>query len=119
MKVWINKDLPTYKVGDLVFSKYHKNETVYRITKIERRFLVDQWDVRSHQSVFPGCQIGDEYNPTVTIEAIADLSIKADPTKKMRRSTKSLDASWVMPVTPEHIAAHIRKLNDLLTTQFP
>jgi hypothetical protein len=119
MKVWINKDLPNYKVGDLVYSRYHKNETVYRITKIERRFLLDQWDVRSHQGVWPGCAIGDEYNPEVTIEAVADLSIRADHSKKLRKSTKNLDAGWIEPVSSEDIAAHIRRLNDLLTTQFP
>jgi hypothetical protein len=115
MKVWIDKDLPAYKVGDLVWSKYHKNEIVYRITKIERRFIADEWDKRAHSSVFPGCEIGDEYNPMVDIEAVADFSVKADPAKKLRKSSRSLDVSWVTKVTPEHIEAHIRRLNDLLT----
>lgn len=119
MKVWIDKDLPVYKVGDLVWSKYHKNEVVYRITNIDRRFIVDTFDARQHQYVFPGCEVGDEYNPYITVEAVMDLSIKADSNKKMRKSSKGLDASWLLPVTSQHIQAHIKRLNDLITTQFP
>jgi hypothetical protein len=119
MKVWIDKDLPTYKVGDLVWSKYHTNDLVYRITKIDRRFIADEWDKNLRGTTYPGCEIGDEYNPTALIETFIDLSVKNFLKKKIRKSTQQLDVSWLIKVTPEHIETHIKRLKDFLTTQFP
>lgn len=114
MKVWIDESIPAYKVGDLVFYNLSKNDTVYRIAKIERRFLTDQDDVDRHQNIWPGCEIGDEYNPIIAIEAVMDLSIRADAKKKVRKSSRWLDAFWLSPITPQQIQTQIQRLNDLL-----
>lgn len=111
MKNWSDSD-PSLKVGDLVFSNYHKNQLLYRIIKIHERFL-DEYDVGHHQNVFPGCQIGDQYNCMVHLEAVLDLNIKADSKKKLHKKITSLDSAWVVKVLPEHIEAHIKKLEEL------
>lgn len=105
------------KVGDVVFSIYHKGERLFKITKIERRFLT-QDDLR--YNVYKDRSVGDEYNPTLDIESIADLSILTDPNKKFRKLVKKrLDAAWVRRADPSMIQDHIYRLTNLLTTIWP
>lgn len=106
----------TLKVGDLVFSRYHSGEFLYKVLSFERRFLTKD-DLR--YSTYKNGKEGDEYNSLVKIEAVANLSITADPNKKLRKNIKSLDTAWVTKVDPKHIEAHIKKLNDLLSEMWP
>ena len=101
----------TYKVGDLVFSTYHKTEYLWKITEITRRY-VGANDISFYGA--KGGKIGDETNPYMSLIAVANLSITTDPTKKLRKMTAGLDGAWLKKATPEHIEAHIRKLNNLL-----
>jgi hypothetical protein len=118
MKNWSDSD-PTLKIGDIVWSTYNtKDEFLYRIIEIERRFL-DENEVKYHREVFPGCTVGEEYNPLITIEVIANLSSRVGPNKRLPQTHKMLDASYLVKATPEHIQSHIKRLNDLLTTFFP
>lgn len=106
----------TLKVGDLVFSRYHKGEFLFKITSIDRRFLTKD-DLK--YSSYKNGKVGDEYNPTMKIEAVANLSITTPPDKKLRKNVKSLDAAWIIKVDPKNIEAHIKKLNDLLSEMWP
>lgn len=106
----------TLQVGDLVFSSYHKKDLLFKITKIERRFLT--LDLLRY-NVYSKGQVGDEYNPIVVIKSIANLSIKYDSKKKFRPTTASIDASYLKIVTPEHIQAYIKRLHEILTEFWP
>lgn len=105
-----------YDVGDLVFSTYHKKEYLFKVTKIERRYI-DQNDLR--YNCYANCQVGDEKSPLVSIIAVSNLSIVADPNKKFRKTGATIDAAYIKKVEPTHIQAHIRKLNDLITEMWP
>src|SRR6478609_2717142 len=107
---FINSD-PTLAVGDLVFNNYSKNEFLWKITNIERRYL-DVDDLR--YGVYKNGKVGDEYNPLVTIEVVANFSIKADLTKKLRKQEKILDAAYLSKADPNFIQNHINKLNQIL-----
>lgn len=104
------------KVGDLVFSNYHKGQLLFKITKIEKRFLDASM---LHYGCYQGGSVGDEYNPYVTIESVANLGITPDPKKKFRKTVKGLDAAWITRAEPEHISAHIKRLNEILSTHWP
>lgn len=104
------------KEGDLVFSEYHKGQLLFKITKIERRYLTQQ-DIK--HSVYSCGQVGDEYNPYVTIESVADLGVPRNPKKKFRKTVKTLDAAWLKRAEPEHIQAHIKMLYEILSTHWP
>ena len=106
----------TLQVGDLVFSNYHKGEYLWQIVEITQRY-VDQNDISFYGP--KGGKIGDEKNPYVKIQAVANLSITADPNKKLRKMTAGLDADWVKRVDPAHIVAHIKKINELITEMWP
>ena len=105
----------TLKVGDLVFSNYHKGQLLFKITEIQRRFIDSSM---LQYNCYQGGSVGDEHNPEVTIESVADLGITV-PKKKFRKTVKCLDASWVVKVEPEHISAHIKRLNEILSTHWP
>lgn len=106
----------TLKVGDYVFNNYSKNELLWRVTKIERRFLTKD-DLR--YGVYKNGSVGDEYNPYVEIEAVADFSIKADSKKKMRKQTKGLDAAYLTKVEPQVIQDHLSKLKKMVADLWP
>ena len=112
---FINGDR-TLKVGDLVFSGYHKGELIFKITHLERRFL-DKDDLR--YGVYKDGKVGDEYDSLATIESVANLSIFTDTTKKLRKTAKTLDASYLRRVEPEVVKEHIKRLNDLLVELWP
>lgn len=112
---FINSDR-TLKVGDFVLSSYHKSDLLFKIVDLERRFLT-QDDLKYHS--YENGSIGDEYNPYVTIETITNLSITTDPSKKIRKTIKGLDASWLRKVTPEHLEAHIHRLQNMLGELWP
>lgn len=106
----------TLQVGDLVFSTYHKGEYLWKILEVTRRY-VDQGDISFYGP--KGGQIGDEKNPYMKVQAVASLSITADPSKKLRKMVAGLDAAWIKKVDPAHIMAHIKKLNALITEMWP
>lgn len=106
----------TLKVGDYVFNNYSKNELLWRVTEIERRFLSKD-DLR--YQAYKGGKVGDEYNPYVVIEAVADFSIKANSKKKMRKQVKGLDAAYLVKVEPGVIQEHINRLNQILSDFWP
>lgn len=102
---------PTLAVGDFVFHNYSKNELLWKVTKIERRFL-DQDDLR--YGVYKDGKVGDEYNPIVTIESVADFSIKTGLKKKMRKQKKEFDAAYLVKVDPKLIQDHVQRLKQLV-----
>lgn len=104
------------KVGDLVFNGYSKNNFLYKITKIERRFLT-QDDLR--YNAYKGGQVGDEYNPYVTIEAVADLDLKTKPDTKLRKNVKGLDASYLTKVSPEFLQDYKDRLLKVIDQFWP
>lgn len=106
----------TLKIGDLVFSTFAKGEFLYKIVDIERRFI--DKDLLKYSNYSGGC-IGDEYNPLVEIQAVANLSITADVNKKLQKKLKKLDAAWVKRVDKQHLLAHIQKLNNLISNMWP
>ena len=109
------------KVGDIVFSNYTKNELLFQIVSIERRFLED-FDFRgvtnSHHPYY-GHQKGDEYNPLVTIKAVANLSVNFDASKKLRRMTKVLDGSYLTRVDPSYFQAYVKRLQGIIGELWP
>lgn len=107
---FINSD-PTLAVGDFVFHNYSKNELLWRITKIERRFLTKD-DLR--YSVYENGKVGDEYNPYVSIESVADFSIKTNVAKTMRKTKKGFDAAYLVKVDPKLIQDHIQRLKKMV-----
>lgn len=80
MKSFIDSD-QSLKIGDLVFSSYHKGEYVFRITKIQRRFYKLE-DIKYYH---PDRDVGDEYNPLMYIEAIENYSLTKYKEKKFRK----------------------------------
>lgn len=106
----------TLQIGDLVFSTYHKGELLFKISKIERRFLTA--DLLKYSPYSKG-QVGDEYNPLVTIESVANLSVRYDASKKFRKHVKTLDATYLIKVDPEYIKAYIKRLHELLAEFWP
>jgi hypothetical protein len=104
------------KVGDIVISFYNKGEILFRITGIEKRYLTKDDLI---YDFYKNGQVGDEFNPTVQMEAVADLSIRTEPNSKFRKARNSLDAAWVKKIDPAHIQAHIQKLNSLLDELWP
>jgi len=106
---FINSD-PTLAVGDFVFHNYSKNELLWKVTKIERRFLTKD-DLR--YGVYEYGKVGDEYNPYVMIESVADFSIKTNVTKKMRKTKKGLDAAYLVKADPKLIQDHVQRLKQL------
>ncbi len=115
MMSFIRSD-PTLAVGDFVLSSYHKGELVFKVTKITPRFLTAA-DLR--YEVYKGAKVGDEYTPLVTIESVANLSINADPNKKFRKTTKSLDAWWVRKISVETLEKHMRRLSNIIHDLWP
>lgn len=104
------------KVGDLVFSNYHKGDLLFKITKIERRFLVKD-DLR--YDCYKDGHVGDEYDPIVTIQAVANLGLRVNRTKKFRKITHVLDASYLEKANPDILNAQIRLLQDFLLEFWP
>jgi|SRR6185369_9082412 len=112
---FINSDR-SLKVGDLVFSNYHKGDLLFKVTKIERRFLVKD-DLR--YGVYKDGKVGDEYSPLATIESVANLGFRVDRTKKFRKTTKTLDASWVVKASPELLDKQIKVLQEAISEFWP
>lgn len=108
---FINSD-PTLAVGDFVFHNYSKNELLWKVTKIERRYLTKEDLI---YSFYEYGKVGDEYSPYVMIESVADFSIKADLKKKMRTQKKGLDASYLIKVNPKIVQDHIQRLKTIIS----
>lgn len=109
------------KVGDIVFSNYTKNELLFQIVSIERRFLED-WDVKHITSThhpYYGRSKGEEYNPLVTIEAVANLSVNFDAGKKLRQMVKTLDGAYLTRVDPTYLQAYVKRLQGLVGELWP
>jgi hypothetical protein len=98
------------QVGDYVFHNYSKNSFLWKITKITRRFLT-QDDLR--YGVYKNANIGNEYNPYVEIESIADLGFNL-VNKKYRKQIRYFDAVYLIKVDPKVIQNHINTLNKVL-----
>jgi hypothetical protein len=114
MKNFITSDR-SLQAGDIVLSTYNKSTLIFRITDIERRFL-EADDLKYH--TYKNANIGDEYNPIVTIESVGSLD--AIPSKKkVRKVTKFLDASYLIKVTPQYIEAYIKRLDALMVELWP
>lgn len=112
---FINSDR-SLKVGDLVFSNYHKGDLLFKVTKIERRFLTKD-DLR--YGVYKNGSVGDEYDPLTTIESVANLGFRVDRSKKFRKTTKILDASYLVKAGPDLIDAQIKFLQAALLDFWP
>lgn len=108
-------DAGSFEVGNIVTSRYTKNDFLFKVVEIERRFLT-KTDLK--YSVYQGHQLGDEYNPLVTIKPVANLSVKFDASKKLRSTKSVLDAAYLTKVTPEFLKKHIERLNSLLLEVF-
>ena len=104
------------QVGDLVFNGYSKNNYLYKVTQITRRFLTKE-DLR--YNAYQGGQVGDEYNPYVTIEAVADLDLKANPKAKLRKNVKGLDASYLTKVDPNFLQEYKDRLLKVIDQFWP
>lgn len=115
MRDFIDSDR-TLKVGDLVLSNYTKNDLLFKITKIERRFL--EKDDLSY-GVYKNGKVGDEYNPLATIESVANLGFRVDRSKKLRKATKILDAAYLVKVNPDLINEQIQVLQSILLDFWP
>jgi|WetSurMetagenome_2_1015567.scaffolds.fasta_scaffold293949_2 hypothetical protein len=103
---------PTLVVGDFVFHGYGKNELLWKIIEIERRYLTKD-DLK--YGVYKDGKVGDEYNPIVTIESVANFSIKMDLKKKSPKLKKELDAGYLKKVDPKLIEEHIQRLNKIIS----
>ena len=104
------------KVGDLVFNNYSKNNYLWKVTEITRRFLT-QGNLSPY--AYPGGQVGDEWNPYVVIEAVADLDLKTKPGTKLRKNIKGLDASYLTKVSPEFLQAYKDNLTKIINEFWP
>jgi hypothetical protein len=100
----------TLKVGDLVFSRYHKGQRVWQVTDIQKRYLDQSMLI---YDVYSAGNVGDEYNPLVTICSLVDLNV-VPSSKKHKKITAVLDAAHVVKITPDHLIAQIKKLKDVL-----
>lgn len=100
------------KVGDLVFQGYTKNNLLYKIIKIERRFLEED-DLR--YGVYANGKVGDEYDPLVTIRVVADLDLKTKSTAKLRKNTKELDAAYLTKVDPKFLEDYKNRLTKIIS----
>jgi len=109
MKDFITSDR-TLQVGDIVLSTYNKSTLLYRITDIERRFLC-AYDLK--YDVYKNANVGDEFNPIVTIESVASLNVTPS-SKKLRKVKQELDAEYLIKVTPQYIEAYIKRLQTLV-----
>jgi hypothetical protein len=106
----INSD-KSLKVGDLVFQSYTKNNFLYKITNIEQRFLTKE-DLR--YGVYKDRKIGDEFNPIITIQVVADLDLKVKPGTKLRKNTKELDAAYLTKVDLNILQTYINRLTAII-----
>lgn len=110
------KSDPTLAVGDLVLSTYHKGELIFKVTKLTQRFLTSM-DVR--YTIYKGGNVGDEYTPLATIESVANLSIFTNTEKKFRKTTKNLDASYLIKLSPEKLENHMRRISNIMHDLWP
>jgi len=102
---------PSLKVGDLVFQGYTKNNFLYKIVNIERRFLTKE-DLR--YGVYKDGKVGDEYDPIATIQVVADLDLKVKPGTKLRKITKELDATYLTKVNPSVLEDYKNRLTAII-----
>jgi hypothetical protein len=110
---FVNSD-QSLKVGDLVFSTYHKGEYLYKIINIERRFY--------HKGDFipPERSMGDEYNPIAKIKSVVNLGIVNHLVrKKNRKIVAILDAAYLVKVNKDILLNHSKKVHDLSNELFP
>lgn len=98
------------QVGDYVFHNYSKNNFLWKITKITRRFLTKD-DIR--YQVYKGGNISDEYNPYVEIESVADFGMILT-NKKFLKKTRGLDAAYLIKADSGVFQDHIDKLNQII-----
>jgi hypothetical protein len=100
------------KEGDFVLYDSNSKFIIWKITKIERRFLTED-DVKRY-TCYNSCSVGDEYAPLVTISFVKDIS---NVTKKKR--SHILDASYLKKVNSKQIEdsilKQIEKLNNMLS----
>jgi hypothetical protein len=99
------------QVGDFVISNYHKNSIIYKVSKIERRFLVKS-DLKCE--VYKNSSIGDEYSPIVTIIPVIDTSFDACFSKKKLTARKAfLDCTWLNKMSSIDFNNYLQYLSDL------
>jgi len=115
MKDYITSDR-TLQVGDIVISTYNKSTLLYRITNIERRFL-EAFDMQ-YSDTYEDATIGDEYNPIVTIESVANLDAKPS-NKKLRKIKQELDADYLVKITPQYMETYIKRMKALVKELWP
>ena len=108
MKDW-NRSL---KIGDYVFSKYRKDNFLYRVIDIHRRY-VDVNDLKWYSDVYAGCYVGEEKSPMVTIQRAYDFSVDYHLNKRMSKK-RMLDISYLMPFEEKMLIEHIKRLSDAL-----
>ena len=114
MKNFITSDR-TLQVGDIVLSSYKKSSYLCKIIHIERRFL-DAYDLK--YDVYKNANVGDEFNPIVTIESVASLDVTPS-SKKLRKVKQELDAEYLINVTPQYIEAYVKRLQALVVELWP
>lgn len=100
----------TLEVGDLVIHRYTNNHLIHRITKIERRY-VDQYNLRFYQT--KGAQLGDEYNPIVTIVQVGSFNMSLNPAEKVKKLKKALDAAYIIKLTPKMMEDHLHRIEKM------
>jgi len=108
MKDW-NRSL---KVGDYVFSKYRKDNFLYRVIEIHKQYI-DANDIKYYPGIYGAHNIGDEKPPIVTIQRAFDLSVDYNSNKKkFKKST--LNIFYIMPFEEKMLIDHIKRLSDAL-----
>lgn len=100
----------TLKVGDYVFSGYHKGSLLFKIIEIQKRYLTKD-DLR--YEVYKGCKVGDEYASYATIESVMDLGVQISP-KKFRKIKRGLDISYLERATKDHMLEHMDRVQNAL-----
>ena len=101
----------TLKVGDYVFSTYHKAPLLFQIVSIEKRYLTVD-DIR--YGGYGNKKVGEEYSPLIKILAIQDLSLNLNSKKKFRKVTAVLDCSYLIRANHNIILEQIDKLQQAL-----
>ena len=98
------------KEGDLVTSNYHRQGLLFRVMKINQRFISQEEIDKSkkYNGNYSDCEAGDEMNPLVEIKPVFDLNDLKN--KKLRVNVKHLDGSFLNKMTKEKYAQHIEGL---------
>lgn len=101
----------TIKVGDYVLFGSRQPDMICVVEEITRRYLTPD---HKKWGRYADYNVGDEYNPSVKIKKIKNLSLSADPNKKVRATTRKVDGSYLTKVTPDTLEKQIKRLHEFL-----